>query len=251
MKLKEKVAVVTGGASGFGRAICEKFVKEGAHVVICDLDSEKGKLLAHSLGGEGKAIFKKCDVTDLDSLRDLFEIITDRYHHIDIMVNNAGYTHTKGSLVDVSEEEFDKVFSVNVKALYRTTKLSFPLLKLAQKPVIINIASTAAVRPRPDLTWYNASKGAVVTATKSMAIELAPHNIRVCAINPVMGETGMLEKFMGVPDTEKNRKTFLSTIPLGRFSTPDDIANAALYLSSDDASMVTGISLEIDGGRCI
>ena len=170
---------------------------------------------------------------------------------VDIMVNNAGYTHKRQSMLDVSEADFDRIFAVNVKAIYLAALACVPIMQKRGGGVIINTASTAGVRPRPGLTWYNGSKGAAITLTKSMAAELAPKNIRVCAINPVIGETGMLEQFMGMPDTPSNRAQFLATIPLGRFSTPADVANAALFLASPESSMITGVALEVDGGRCV
>ena len=170
---------------------------------------------------------------------------------VDIMVNNAGYTHKNQPMLDVGEEEFDRIFAVNVKAIYLAALACVPEMEKRGGGVIINTASTAGVRPRPGLTWYNGSKGAAIILTKSMAAELAPKNIRVCAINPVIGETGMLEQFMGMKDTPENRAKFLAAIPLGRFSKPADIANAALFLASPDSSMITGVALEVDGGRCV
>lgn len=249
MKLQNKIAIVTGGASGFGEAICHLFAEEGAQVLIIDNNADNGHKVAKAIGKSSHFIL--CDLQDSRDIARAFDLIATKYGRVDILVNNAGYTHSRAPLDKVSEEEFDKVFDINVKAMFWTSKFALPMMSNDSHAVILNMASTAASRPRPELTWYNASKGAVVAATKSMAIELASRKVRVCAINPVMGETGLLEKFMGVDDTPENRSKFISTIPLGRLSTPKDIANAALYLASDEASMVTGIALEVDGGRCI
>ncbi len=169
---------------------------------------------------------------------------------IDILVNNAGITHLPTPLEDVSEEEFDRVLAVNAKSVYLTAREIVPLMKAAKTGAILNIASTAGLSPRPRLNWYNASKGWMITATKAMAVELAPDGIRVNALCPVAGETPLLSSFMG-EDTPEMRAKFISTIPLGRFSTPQDMGNAACFLCSDEASMVTGVAMEVDGGRCI
>jgi 3-oxoacyl-[acyl-carrier protein] reductase len=166
-------------------------------------------------------------------------------------VNNAGITHRNQPMLDVSEEEFDRVYAVNVKSIFLAARAAVPVMRARGGGAILTIASTAGVRPRPGLTWYNGSKGAAITLTKSMAAELAPDGIRVNALNPVIGETAITELFMGVPDTPENRARFLATIPLGRFSTPLDIANAALFLCSDEAAFITGVAMEVDGGRCV
>ena len=174
----------------------------------------------------------------------------DRFGRIDIMVNNAGYTHRNGDMLGVSEDTFDRIFAVNMKAIYYATLAVVPVMEKQGGGSIITTASTAGLRPRPGLTWYNASKGWAITATKSMAVELAPKNIRVNCLCPVAGETGMLAQFMG-EDTPEKRDQFRASIPLGRLSTPLDIANAALWLASDEAEFITGVALEVDGGRCI
>ncbi|MCG9681829.1 glucose 1-dehydrogenase [Vibrio sp. Isolate23] len=249
MKLTNKVALVTGGASGFGQAICEKFAQEGASVLVVDINGQGAEKVAQDIGGRAWAfqadVSKECDV------QRLFAQVREQLGTVDILVNNAGVTHPRKALEAVTEAEFDRVFSINVKSMFFTAKYAVPMMRASGGGVIINTASTAASRPRPGLTWYNTSKGAVVTMTKSMAAELAQDNIRVCALNPVIGETGMLEEFMGKPDTPENRQAFLDTIPLGRFLKPVDVAKAALFLASEEASMVTGVDLEVDGGRCI
>jgi 3-oxoacyl-[acyl-carrier protein] reductase len=246
MRLKNKTAIVTGGASGFGEGIVRKFIAEGAHVAIADLNIAAATALAKELG----AVAIEVDVASGDSVRTLAERTKTEFGHIDILVNNAGIGHKPQALEDLSEAEFDRLFAVNAKSVYLTARYIVPLMKAAGRGAILNIASTGGVSPRPRLTWYNASKGWMITATRAMAVELAPHGIRVNALNPVAGETPLLKTFMG-EDTPEIRAKFLSTIPLGRFSTPEDIGNTACFLCSDEASMITGIALEVDGGRCI
>lgn len=247
-RLQGKTAIVTGGASGFGAGIVGKFVAEGARVLIADLNAEAANALAHDLGSH--AVAMGVDISRLDGIEAMAKAATDAFGHIDILVNNAGVTHLPKPMEEVSEADFDRIFAVNMKAVYLAARVFVPLMKARRKGAILNMASTAAVSPRPRLSWYNASKGWLVTATKSMAVELAPFGIRVNALNPVAGETPLLKSFMG-EDTPEIRAKFLSTIPLGRFSTPEDIGNAACYLCSDEASMVTGVALEVDGGRVI
>jgi 3-oxoacyl-[acyl-carrier protein] reductase len=249
MKLGGKVAIVTGAASGFGRAIAERFVLEGAKVVMADINGEGVSEVAAGFGDNVTPV--TCDVSRKTDVDALVRTATEAFGGVDIMVNNAGITHHNQPLLDVTEAEFDQIYAVNVKSIYLTTLAVVPRMEKRGGGVIINTASTAGVRPRPGLTWYNGSKGAVITLTKSMAVELAPKHIRVNAINPVMGETGLLTKFMGQPDTPENRAKFMATIPLGRLSRPQDIANAALFLADPDSSFVTGIALEVDGGRCV
>jgi 3-oxoacyl-[acyl-carrier protein] reductase len=249
MRLKDTVAIVTGAASGFGRGITEAYVREGANVVIADIDSAKAQSLASALGT--RAIAVACNVTVRGEVEALVAATLSRFGGVDVLVNNAGTTHTNQSLLTVGEEEFDRIYAVNVKAIYLSTLAIVPAFKARGGGVIINTASTAGVRPRPGLTWYNGSKGAVITLTRSMAAELAPLNIRVNAINPVIGETAMLEQFMGLPDTPENRARFVSGIPLGRMSTPADIANAAVFFADPASSFITGVCMEVDGGRCV
>ena len=250
MRLENKVAIVTGAASGFGRAIAELYAKEGARVVCADLSGEGAAQVASGLG-QGNAIATRTDVTRRAAVEAMIAAAVDAFGGIDIVVNNAGYTHKNQSLLTVSEDDFDRIYAVNVKAIYLSTLAAVPELEKRGGGVIINTASTAGVRPRPGLTWYNGSKGAAIVLTKSMAVELAPKKIRVNAINPVIGETGMLKQFMGMPDTPENRAKFLAGIPLGRFSLPSDIANAALFLADPASAFITGAAIEVDGGRCI
>lgn len=248
MKLKNKIAIVTGGASGFGAGIVRKFIAEGAKVVIADINNSLAENLARELG-EG-AISAEVDVSDNISVKRLVESTISKFETIDILVNNAGIGHQPQALDKLSEDGFDRIFNVNAKSVFYTAQQVVPIMKIAKSGVILNVASTGGVSPRPNLTWYNASKGWMITATKAMAVELASFGIRVNAINPVAGETPLLATFMG-EDTPEIREKFLSTIPMGRFSTPTDMGNTACFLCSDDASMITGIAMNVDGGRCI
>ena len=249
MRLAGKVAIVTGAGSGFGKGIAELFSQEGAKVVVADIDAARAKEVAAGIGAT--AIPVAADVSRKADVDAMVEAAVAAFGGLDIVVNNAGTTHKNQSLMTVTEDEFDRIYAVNVKSIYLTTLAAVPALEKRGGGSIINTASTAGLRPRPGLTWYNGSKGAVITLTKSMAAELAPKNIRVNAINPVIGETGLLEEFMGAPDTPENRARFLAGIPLGRMSKPSDIANAALFLADPASSFVTGIAIEVDGGRCI
>lgn len=249
MRLAGRVAIVTGAASGFGRGIAERYVREGARVLVADIDGDAALKAVREIG-EG-AIALRADVTKHEDVAAMVGTAVDVLGGLDILVNNAGYTHRNHSLMLVTEDEFDRIYAVNVKSIYLTTLAVVPEMEKRGGGVIINTASTAGVRPRPGLTWYNGSKGAVITLTKSMAAELAPKHIRVNAINPVIGETALLEEFMGLPDTPENRARFVAGIPLGRMSKPSDIANAALFLADPASSFVTGIAMEVDGGRCI
>lgn len=248
MRLEGKTAIVTGGASGFGAGIVKKFLEEGARVMIADINADAAKAAAEAAGDV--AIAQAVDVSNDESVAAMAKGALEAFGKIDILVNNAGVTHLPSALDDVSEADFDRVFSVNIKSVYLTAKHIVPHMKANGKGAILNVASTGGVSPRPRLTWYNASKGWMITATKGMAVELAPQGIRVNAINPVAGETPLLKSFMG-EDTPEVRAKFLSTIPIGRFSTPEDMGNAACFLCSDEASMVTGVAMEVDGGRCI
>lgn len=249
MKLQDKVAIITGGASGFGHAIANLYAREGAKVVVADINGAGADDAAREISNSAIAV--RADVTDKNDVEAMVAAALDKFGGLDIMVNNAGYTHVNQPMLDVNEDDFDRTYAVNVKAIYLAALACVPEMKKRGGGVIINTASTAGLRPRPGLTWYNGSKGAAVILTKSMAVELAPDNIRVNALCPVIGETAMLERFMGMPDTPENRAKFVATIPLGRMSRPHDIAGAALYLASDDAAFVTGVAMEIDGGRCV
>lgn len=248
MRLKDKTAIVTGAGSGFGKGIAMRFGKEGARVGVVDINAEAAREVASQIGHSAFAM--EADVSiDGDVSRMVQEAI-DRWGQLDILVNNAGTTHRNQPMTEVTEEEYERIFAVNVKSVYLSAKHIVPVMKKQGFGVILNVASTAGVRPRPGLVWYNTSKGAMMTATKSMAIELASEKIRVNAINPVAGETGMLRLFMG-EDTPEKRAQFISSIPIGRLSLPEDMANAALFLCSDEAEMITGLCMEVDGGRCI
>ncbi len=245
MRLKGKTALITGAASGFGAGIARKFAGEGARVFVADINAEGAGEVAGEIGGEAIGV----DVSDTASVSAMAERVLAG-GGLDILVNNAGITHLPAPMEEVSEEDFDRVWAVNVKSVYLTARAFVPAMKEAGSGAILNVASTAGLSPRPNLNWYNASKGWMITATKTMAVELAPAGVRVNAIAPVAGETPLLRSFMG-EDTPEMRAKFLATIPLGRFSTPEDMGNAAAFLCSDEASMVTGVVLEVDGGRCI
>ncbi len=246
MRLDGKTAIVTGAGSGFGAGITRKFAAEGARVMVADINIEGAEAVAAEVGG----IAQKVDVANGESVAAMIKAAQEAFGQIDILVNNAGITHMPGPMEQVSEEDFDRVLAVNAKSVYLTARELVPLMKAAKAGVILNVASTAGVSPRPNLNWYNASKGWMITATRTMAVELAPFGIRVNAINPVAGDTPLLKTFMG-EDTPEIRAKFLSTIPIGRFSTPEDMGNAAAFLCSDEASMITGVAMEVDGGRCI
>ena len=248
MRLKHKTAIVTGGASGFGAGIAAKFAAEGARVLVCDLNGEGAEAVAARIGGG--AIGLRCDVSKAADVDAMCTTAIQTFGALDILVNNAGVTHLPGPMESISEEDFDRIVAVNMKAIYLAARHVVPHMKAKGRGVILNIASTAGVSPRPRLSWYNASKGWVITATRAMAVELAPFGVRVVALNPVAGETPLLKSFLG-EDTPEMRAKFLATIPLGRFSTPEDLGNAAAFLCSDEASLITGVGLEIDGGRCI
>ena len=248
MRLKGKTALVTGAAQGFGFGIAETFVREGARVAVLDINGDKAKEAARAIGRKAFAV--TCDVGKAKSVDKAVEKILAKVGRLDIVVNNAGTTHRNKPMTEVTEEEFDRIFAVNVKSIYLMARATVPHFRQHGGGVILNIGSTAGLRPRPGLTWYNGSKGAANLISQSMAVELAPDKIRVNAIAPVAGETPLLATFMG-EDTPERRKAFTATIPWGRFSTPQDIANAALFLCSDEADMVTGSVLAVDGGRCV
>ncbi|MDF1855355.1 SDR family oxidoreductase [Pseudooceanicola sp.] len=246
MRLQGKTAIVTGAAQGFGAGIARRFAEQGARVMVADIQGEAAAKMAAEIDGIGCAV----DVGDGASVQAMVEAANAAFGQVDILVNNAGISHMPKPMEEVTEEEFDRVLRVNAKSVYLTARALVPAMKARKSGAICNISSTAGISPRPNLNWYNASKGWMMTATQTMAIELAPLGIRVNAVNPVAGETPLLPTFMG-EDTPEMRAKFLSTIPLGRLSTPLDIANAALFLCSEEASMVTGVCLPVDGGRCI
>ncbi|KFE35767.1 SDR family oxidoreductase [Thioclava atlantica] len=246
MRLQDKTAIVTGAGSGFGAGIARRFAAEGARIMVADLNDKAARAVAEEIGG----IACRVDVSSDAEVAAMAQAAMEAFGRIDILVNNAGTTHLPKPMEEVTEEEFDRVMAVNAKSVYLTARHIVPVMKRQGAGAILNVASTAGVSPRPRLNWYNASKGWMITATRAMAVELAPEGIRVNAINPVAGETPLLKNFMG-EDTPEIRAKFLATIPLGRFSTPEDMANAALFLCSDEASMITGVAMEVDGGRCI
>ena len=248
MRLNNKIALVTGAGSGFGRGIAARFAEEGAKLVVADINGEAAKMVAGEMGDSAIAVV--ADVSKNSDVEAMIQQSVAQWGRLDILVNNAGTTHRNKPMTEVTEEEFDRIFAVNVKSVFLTARHGVPLMKEQGHGIILNVASTAGLRPRPGLAWYNTSKGAMITATKAMAIELASFKIRVNAINPVAGETGMLHLFMG-EDTPEKRAQFVSSIPWGRLSQPQDMANAALFLCSDEADMVTGTCMEVDGGRCI
>ena len=246
MRLKNKIAIVTGGGSGFGAGIVKKFIQEGAKVVVADINLENAEKVAMDSGGFAVEV----DVSNSLSFKNLVDKTLEKFGKIEIMVNNAGITHLPNSMEDISEAEFDKIFAVNSKSVFFSAKYLVPKMISIGGGNILNVASTAGISPRPNLSWYNATKGWMISATKAMAIELASKRIRVNALAPVAGETPLLKSFMG-GDTPEKREKFLSTIPIGRFSTPNDMGNAACFLCSEEASMITGVVLQVDGGRCI
>jgi 3-oxoacyl-[acyl-carrier protein] reductase len=249
--LAGKVAIVTGAASGFGEGIAMRFAQDGAKVVVNDINVAGGERVAASIvAGGGHAIFCAGSVAVDADVAALVSRSASAYGRIDVVVNNAGTTHRNQPMLDVSESEFDRIYAVNVKSLFLTARHAVPVMRRQGGGAFITIASTAGVRPRPGLTWYNGSKGAAIVTSRSMAVELAPDRIRVNVINPVAGETGLLAEFMG-GDTPELRAKFIATIPLGRFSRPSDVANAAVFLASDEAAFITGACIEVDGGRCI
>ncbi len=252
MRLAGKVAIITGGGSGFGEGIAKRFAAEGAAVVLGDLNLAAAERVAGEINKAGqKALPVAADVSQNGQMKALVEKAVEAFGGLDIMVNNAGMPQRNASLLNTDEATFDKIFAVNVKSIYLSAQHAIPEMRKRGGGCFINIASTAGVRPRPGLVWYNGSKGAVITLTRAMAVELAPEQIRVNALNPVAGLTPMLKEFMGGEETEEMKAKFVSTIPIGRFSTPADIANAALYLASDEANFITGVCMEVDGGRCI
>jgi len=252
MRLENKVAIVTGAGSGFGEAIARRFAQEGARVVVNDIVDSSAQRVAREIRAQGGAAEARVgDVSKDAEVADLVQAALAKFGRLDIVVNNAGTTHVNRPMLEVEEEEFDRIYAVNVKPLFLTARHAVPHFRKAGGGCFVTIASTAGVRPRPGLTWYNGSKGAAIVTSRSMAAELGPDKIRVNVVNPVIGETGMLEKFMGMPDTPDNRRKFVASIPMGRLSKPLDVANAALFLASDEAAFITGTCLEVDGGRCV
>jgi len=251
MRLEGKTAIVTGSGSGFGEGIAHTLAREGAAVIVNDVNADGGERVTRAIiDAGGRALFVGADVTRADDVQAMVDQAVATFGGLDILVNNAGVSHKRKPMVDVTEDELDRILAVNVKGLFHTANAAIRAMRKNGSGAIVNIASTGAVRPRPGLTWYNATKGAVTTLTKSMAVELADDAIRVNAVNPVAGDTPLLATFLG-EDTPENREAFRQTVPLGRLSTPEDVANAVLFLASDEAALITGVCLEVDGGRCI
>ena len=251
MRLDGKIAIVTGGGSGFGEGIAKRFAQEGCKVVVNDINAEGGERVASEIKADGgAAAFIKGDVSKDADWAAMLKFSIDTFGGLDIVINNAGTTHRNQPVINVAEKDFDRVYAVNVKSLYHSARNIVPYFRKQGGGVFVTIASTAGVRPRPGLVWYNGSKAAAIVASRAMAVELAPDKIRVNVVNPVAGDTPLLAEFMG-EDTPEIRAKFVATIPLGRFSQPRDIANACLYLSSDEADFITGACIEVDGGRCV
>jgi 3-oxoacyl-[acyl-carrier protein] reductase len=247
MRLQNKIALVTGAGSGFGEGIARTFAREGAKVVIADINEKAARDVAAAIGRDAVAL--RTDVSQRADVDAAVQAALD-FGGLDILVNNAGINFSRAPLTDMTEEQFDRIFAVNVKSIYLFAQAVVPHFRRQGGGVIINIGSTAGLRPRPDPAWYNTSKGAVNLASKSMAVELAPDKIRVCAIAPTIGETALLASFMG-GDSDELRTKFRAGVPLGRLSTPQDVANAALFLASDEADFLTGVVLEVDGGKSV
>ena len=253
MRVKGKSIIVTGSGGGIGEGIALRLAAEGAHVIVNDINEAMGLAVVARITAMGStASFFAADVTKTDDVKALVATAVQRHGKLDVMVNNAGWTHRNRPALEVSEDDFDKCFAVNMKSIYLATIHAVPAFRANGGGVFINIASTAGVRPRTGLTWYNGSKGAVITTSKSLAAELGPDNIRVNCINPVFNpDTGLSAEFAGGPLDEERKAKFRATIPLGRFSTALDVANAALYLSSDEAAFISGVCIEVDGARCV
>lgn len=253
MRVKDKSIIVTGSGGGIGEGIAHRLAEEGAQVIVNDIAADRGEKVAAAIRAKGgKATFFAADVTQSADVKAMVETAVQRHGKLDVVVNNAGWTHRNRPALEVSEEEFDRVYAINMKSIYLSTIHTVPAFRANKGGVFINIASTAGVRPRPGLTWYNGSKGAVITTSKSLAAELGPDNIRVNCINPVFNpDTGLSAEFAGGPVDEARRAKFLATIPLGRFSTALDVANACLYLASDEAAFISGVCIEVDGARCV
>ncbi len=253
MRVNGKSIIVTGSGGGIGEGIAKRLAAEGASVIVNDINAKAGeKVVAEIVAAGGMASFFPADVTQSADVKALVAAAVQRYGKLDVIVNNAGWTHRNRPALEVPEDEFDKCYAVNMKSIYLATVHAVPALRLNKGGAMINIASTAGVRPRPGLTWYNGSKGAVITTSKSLAAEFGPENIRVNCINPVFNpSTGLGPEFAGGPLTDEVLAKFRASIPLGRFSTALDVANAALYLASDEAAFISGVCIEVDGARCV
>jgi len=253
MRVKDKVAIVTGGGSGFGEGIATRFAAEGAKVMVNDINVAGGERVTAAIRkAGGTADFARADVSVSADWARMVRATRDAFGRIDIVVNNAGWTHRNKPLLEVTEDEFEKVYAINVRSIFLAAKHVIPVFREQRGGCFVNVASTAGVRPRPGLTVYNSSKGAVITMSRSMAAEFGPEQIRVNVVNPVFSSvTGLSANFAGGTMTPETEAKFVATIPLGRPSTPLDVANAVLYLASDEAEFITGACLEVDGGRCV
>jgi len=253
MRLKDKVAIVTGAGSGFGAGIAQRFAEEGAKVVVADINAAGGERVAGEIAGAGRrALFIKADVTRAPDWASLVGAAVSAFGRLDVVVNNAGWTHRKKPVLETTEAEFERVYAVNVKSVFLSVTAALPRFLQQGGGAFVNVASTAGIRPRPGLAVYNSSKGAVILMSKSLAAELGPSKVRVNCVNPVFSPaTGLSAEFAGGTLSEEVKAQYLATIPLGRFSTPRDVANACLYLASDDAAFVSGVCIEVDGARCV
>ncbi|PGH01387.1 hypothetical protein AJ79_07928 [Helicocarpus griseus UAMH5409] len=249
-RLQGKVAIVTGGGSGFGAAIAKRYAQEGAKVLIGDINVVGGEKVAAQY--PDSIASTKMDVTNEGDWKAVIDLAVRKFGHVNILVNNAGTTYRNKPSMDVTVDEFQRVFDVNVKSIFLASKTFIPkLLEQGKGGSIINISSTGAARPRAGLVWYNATKGAVSNATKGLAAEYGPHQIRVNNVCPLLSGTGLFEMFVGVPDTPENRAKFISNVPLGRLTDPNDVANMCLYLGSEEAAFINGTDMVVDGGKCI
>ena len=252
MGLNGQRIIVTGAASGFGAAMARHLAGLGARVVVADLNADGAAAMAQSLRESGaQALDCAVDVSQEIEVRRMVQVAVDAWGGLDVLVNNAGTTHKNKPALEVTEEEFDRVFRVNVKGLFWAARAALPVMVAQGSGCIVNVASTTGVRPGPGLTWYSATKAAMINATKGLALEIAPHGVRVNAVNPMIGETPMMTDFMGMEDTPANRDRFLMRIPLRRFTRPQDVAQAVAFLASPDSSYLTGVCLDVDGGRNI
>jgi 3-oxoacyl-[acyl-carrier protein] reductase len=252
-RVQGKVAVVTGSGGGIGEGIARRLAEEGASVVVADIRDDAGRQVAESIRqAGGTAAFSHVDVTRSADMHALVAFAVATYGRLDVFVNNAGWCHKNEPAITTPEADFDRVYAINVKSIYLSTVHAVPVFRQQGGGSFVNIASTGGVRPRPGLSWYNGSKGAVITTSKSLAAELGPDNIRVNCINPVFNpDTGLVSQFAGGPMDEARTAKFLSTIPLGRFSTALDVASAVLWLASDEAAFISGTCIEVDGARCV